>query len=85
MDKIFSTRIDEAIIQRIGMLAKQLHTSKKAIIEKAVMTFSEKVEKEKSFDLLEQTFGAWKRNEAPQNTIDKARSVFRDSMERHRK
>ena len=30
-----STRIDEAVIRHIGMLAKRLGTSKKAILEKA--------------------------------------------------
>ena len=36
MDKFMSSRIDEAVNRHIGMLAKRLETSKKAILENAV-------------------------------------------------
>ena len=71
------------VIQRIGLLAKQLGTSKKTIIERAIKTYADTIEKEKHFDVLEQTLGAWQRDESPQETIDKARSTFSQSMERH--
>lgn len=38
-DKIMSTRIDESVIQHIGMLAKKLGTSKKAVLENAVRCY----------------------------------------------
>lgn len=84
MDKIFSTRVDEAIIQRIGLLAKRLNTSKKAIIEQAITAYSEKMEEEHNIDVLEQTFGAWKREETLEETIDQTKTVFRESIQRHR-
>lgn len=84
MDKIFSTRVDEAIIQRIGLLAKRLNTSKKAIIEQAITAYSEKMEEEHNIDVLEQTFGAWKREETLEETIDQTKRVFRESIQRHR-
>ena len=37
MDKIFSTRIDEAVIKRIGLLSQKLNISKKALIEQAII------------------------------------------------
>ena len=79
MDKIFSARVDEAIIQRIGLLARQLQTSKKAVIEHAILAYAEKVAKEQNFDVLEHTFGAWERDDTPQETVDKARNAFRES------
>ena len=42
MDKIMSTRMDEAMIRHIGMLAKRLGTSKKAVLENAVRYYAEK-------------------------------------------
>jgi len=40
MDKIMSTRMDEAVIQHIGMLARKLGTSKKAVLESAVRYYA---------------------------------------------
>jgi hypothetical protein len=59
MDKIMSTRMDEAVIRHIGMVAKKLGTSKKAILENAVRHYAEKIETEKDFDVLTDTFGIW--------------------------
>ena len=46
MDKILSARVDESVIQRIGSLARQLNTTKKKIIEGAIILYAEKIEKE---------------------------------------
>jgi hypothetical protein len=40
MDKIMSPRMDEAVIQRIGMSAKKLGTSKKAVLENAIRHYA---------------------------------------------
>ncbi len=75
MDKIFSARVDEAIIQRIGLLAKQLQTSKKTVIESAIVAYSEKVAKEQNFDVLEHTFGAWERDDTPKKSLIKLETL----------
>jgi len=85
MDKIFSARVDETIIQQIKMLANRLQTTKKAIIEGAVTTYAEKIVGEENLDILKQTAGAWQRNETPEQTIKKVRLVMKDSMEKHQK
>jgi predicted transcriptional regulator len=36
MDKILSARVDESVVNRIGSLARRLHTSKKKSIESAI-------------------------------------------------
>jgi len=41
MDKIFSSKIDEAVIHKIGLLAQKLNTSKKSIIETAIREYSQ--------------------------------------------
>ena len=85
MDKVLSARVDQAIIQRIGMLANKLGTSKKAIIERAILDLAEKVEASQGVDLLEQTCGAWDREEASEESASLAREAFRNAMERHRR
>ncbi len=85
MDKILSSRIDEAIIKKIGLLAQKLNTSKKSVIENAIREYSQKVEEDHKIDILEQTSGAWQRSESPAKTVKQVRDVFRKSMERHKR
>ena len=85
MDKILSARVDESVIKKIRTLALRLRMTKKAVIEAAVMAYSEKTEKGKGTDPLEQTLGAWKRAESPEETIGRGKSAFRTAMERHRR
>lgn len=41
MDKVLSARVDETVIRQIGLLARELKTTKKAIIESAIRLYSE--------------------------------------------
>ena len=83
MDKVFSARVDESIVSRIGVLARELNTTKKSIIEEAVHLLSEKVEKEHNVDILDLTCGAWRRKESAHSTVRRSRRAFRKSMTRH--
>lgn len=85
MDKILSARVDESVIQRIGSLARQLNTTKKQVIEGAINLYAEKIEKEMKKDILDQTFGAWQREESTEETVNMVRKVLRDSMERYQR
>jgi len=83
MDKIMSTRIDEAVIRHIGMLAKRLGTSKKAILENAVRYYAEKIEAEQGFDVLTHTFGSWQRDKSAAETVQDIKDSMRKSQERY--
>ena len=83
MDKILSARVDESVIQQVGILARELNTSKKTIIETAIRLYSKQTGLEKKIDVFENTCGAWKRSETPQESISIARSAFNKSMGRH--
>ena len=83
MDKILSTRIDESIIKRLNLLSQKLNTSKKAVIEAAILLYCQKIEEENRIDILDQTFGSWVREESPEQTVRSARNKFQKSMERH--
>ena len=85
MDKIMSTRMDEAVIRHIGMLAKRLGTSKKAVLENAVRYYAEKIEAEQGFDALTHTFGSWKRDESAAETVNAVKDTMRKSQERYRR
>ena len=85
MDKILSARVNEATIQKIGLLARELNMSKKAVIEAAITQYVEKATLGEKLDGLAATFGAWQRSEPVDETIQQARSAFTRSMERHRR
>jgi hypothetical protein len=83
MDRVFSTRIDNAVYRKINHLSTSLHASKKSVIEMAIEQLSKKVEKEAELSAFDQTFGVWERLESPAETVDAAKKVFRDSLGRH--
>jgi hypothetical protein len=85
MDKIMSTRMDEAVIQYIGILAKKLGTSKKAVLENAVRYYAEKIEAEQGFDVLTHTFGSWRRPESAAETVHTIKDTMRKSQERFKR
>jgi predicted DNA-binding protein len=83
MDKILSTRVDESVVNRIGSLARRLHTSKKKIIETAIERYATQVDEEQDFDVFEHTCGVWHRQESPRQTVVKVRKAFLRSFQRH--
>ena len=83
MDKVFSTRMDEAVVQTLDSLAATLRTSKKRIVEDAIRLYSETVEQ--GPDSLEAAFGAWRRPESPERLHRQVRAVFGDSMRLHQR
>jgi len=85
MDKIMSTRMDEAVIRHIAMLAKRLGTSKKAVLENAVRYYAERIEAEQGFDVLTHTFGCWERDRSAAETVSTIKDTMRKSQERYRR
>ena len=85
MDKILSTRVEDSIIQKLNMMTNVLGTTKKAVIEKAILALMKQVELEKNLDVLDLTFGAWQRKESVDETIQHGRKHFQKSMVRHQK
>ncbi len=83
MDKVLSVRVFESTVRLIGFLARRLDTSKKKIIEAAIEMYASKIEEEQNLDVLDQTFGAWRREESAEQLTQEARKVFRRSMMRH--
>lgn len=85
MEKIFSARLDEAVVLKIGLLARKLGTSKKAVIERAVTELAANLDDQEELDPLQLSCGAWQRDEAPEVTVEQARRAFREGMQRYRR
>jgi hypothetical protein len=83
MDKVISARIDEGVARELDLLARQLKTSKKAVLEEAIRRYADSLEKDSRTDVIEQTMGVWRRDEAPADTVRRSRRTFEDAMERH--
>ena len=85
MDKVLSARVDESVIKKLNMLSRQLNLTKKAILEGAILLYAEQIAAENKIDILDLTFGSWKRDEAVSDTVNRARKAFQTSMERHQR
>ena len=83
MDKVLSARVDESVLRQLGALSRKLGVTKKAVIERAIEMYADHVEHD--LDPLDQTLGAWQRDESPSETVDRAREAFRRSMNRHQR
>ena len=85
VDKILSTRVEGSVIQKLNMMTDVLSTTKKAVVEKAILALLKQVELEKNLDVLDITFGAWQRKESVDETVQHGRKCFQKSMARHQK
>ncbi len=83
MDKVISTRVDEAVAFEIENLSKHLRIPKKEVIENAVRSYAAQTRSNEKKDVFDRTCGAWMRDESPAETVEKARKAFNESMQRH--
>ena len=80
MDRVFSIRMDEAVVETLDRLARTLRTSRRQIVEEAIRLYSEAVEQQR--DAFDVAFGAWRRAESPQTLHRRIRAAFKESMHR---
>ena len=67
------------------MISRNLRLSKKEIIENEIRMYAEKNEDKDDTNILDQTFGVWKRKDTPEKLTEESRKTFRDSMMRYQK
>lgn len=84
MDKIFSARLDEAALDEMERVTRELGITKRQFLEEAIRLRAGK-NAEGRPDVWAETLGAWDRQEKPATTIRSARAAFRRSFERHHK
>ncbi len=85
MDKVFSARLDESVIQQISLLSRKLHASKKAVIEAAITSYSKQSGLKEQVEVFEHTCGAWERSESPPQSVSISRAAFNQSIERRQR
>jgi hypothetical protein len=82
MHKIFSARIDEAVLDEMDRATRRAGMTKRQFLEEAIRARARELT-EAAPDVWEETRGAWRRREHPATSVRKARSVFQRSIERH--
>ncbi len=85
MQKIFSTRLDEATISEIERVTARRRISKRRFLEDAIRLHAQRLKAEDETDVWSETMGAWRRRERPTTTIRTARRAFQEAFERHQK
>lgn len=83
MQKVFSARIDEAVLNELERVTRQRGISKRQFLEEAVLKHAAEISDQADGDIWSDTLGAWRRREQPGTTIRRARQAFRRSFSRH--
>lgn len=82
MQKIFSARIDEAVLHELERVTRQRGISKRQFLEEAIREHAAELTAPGDSDVWAETLGAWRRREQPETTIRRARQAFRRTFSR---
>ena len=69
MQKIFSTRLDEATLNEMERVTRKLGMSKRQFLEEAIQLRVERLSRDEQGDVWGETLGAWQRRESGATTI----------------
>ena len=83
MQKMFSARIDEAVLNELERVTRQRGISKRQFLEDAIREYAAEMSTQGDGDIWADTLGAWRRREQPETTIRRARQAFRRTFSRH--
>ena len=84
MQKIFSTRLEEATIDELTRVARRLGVPKRQFLEEAIrLRVRALTAPDGDDDIWSVTLGAWRRPEAPRTTVRRARRAFERGFARH--
>ncbi len=82
MDKIFSTRLDEAVLDELNRVTRRLGVTKRRFLEEAIRLRADQSGTTGDADVWAETLGAWRRRESAPAIIARARREFRRSFQR---
>ncbi len=83
MDRVVSARIDEAVVDEMERVTRQLGLTKKQFLEDAIRSRARKLSAKGMEDVWSATLGAWKRTEKAETTLRRGKKAFRVSFRRH--
>jgi predicted transcriptional regulator len=79
-----SFRASEELSGMIDRLSRRRGVSESQIVEDAIKS-SHQSDLDESMEAFSSSFGAWKRDESPEETVEMVRKLFADSMLRHQR
>lgn len=82
MQKVFSTRLDESVLDEMERVTRRLRITKRRFLEEAIHRQAMELSGQEGSDVWTETLGAWRRREKPETTIRRAREAFRAGFER---
>lgn len=82
MQKVFSARLDEAVLDELDRVTRKLRITKRQFLEEAIHERARALAGETADDVWSDTLGTWRRDEAPATTIRRARQAFRRTFVR---
>lgn len=85
MDKIFSARVDEVVLDEMDRTVRNLGITKRQFLEEAIRLRLREVSRRGDADIWAETLGAWRRKGSPRTTVRNVRRRFQRSFERHRR
>jgi hypothetical protein len=83
MDKVFSTRLDEATLDELNRVTRRLGVTKRQFLQEAIRLRARQSDAAGHADVWAETLGAWPRREDAPATIRRIRKQFRQSFQRH--
>ena len=83
MDKIFSARLDEAVLNEMERVTRNLRITKTRFLEDAIRRQAAELAAGEGADVWAETLGAWERREKPATTVRRARRAFESGFARH--
>jgi hypothetical protein len=83
MQRMISTRLDEAVIDALDRTTRKLRIPKRQFIEDAIRARVEHLSATDASDPWQDTLGAWDRRESVAATIRASRGPFRRTFARH--
>lgn len=83
MEKVFSARVDEAVLDDLDRAVRKLGITKRQFLEEAIRLRVQELAHQEDMDIWAETLGAWRRREAAEAIVRKARRRFQRSFERH--
>ena len=85
MDKVFSTRLDEAAIDEMERITRRLGMTKKKFMEDAIQLQAQRLGEGSGPYIWAETAGAWTRREAPEATVRIVKKAFRRTFARRQR
>jgi hypothetical protein len=76
VQKIFSTRLDEAVLDEMDRVTRRLKITKRRFLEEAIHRQAVDLAGKEGTDVWDETLGAWDRKETPGTTVRRARAAF---------